>query len=411
MTYRSVTRLLLLGVVLACYALSPGPVEAQPRVVASIDLAPEARWPMAVAVDPTNNRIYVANYDTDNVSVIDGATNTVVATVPVGHGPSELAVNPATNRIYVVSTKSDNRIFVIDGATNTVATTITMDTQPRAVAVDPVTNRVYVTQSDALGKEIVVIDGAANSATRPIVLDSPADDIAVNPHTNRIYVVDGFVEGAADSVSVVDGRTRRIVAKVPVGRMPLWIVVNALTNRIYVATVGGVSVIDGASNTVEGTLPSMALALAVDPATDHIYTFSDNISVYDGATNAIIATVPLEYQFDSVIAPNPTTGRVYVTDVSGNKLLVIEDQPAVVSTPTAVPTTTQTPAPLKSGAGPTPDVPIIQPATGDGPGRSAGSRGVDIAFALAGGGAGGALLLAAGGWLAARELLRTRAGR
>ena len=40
--------------------------------------------PEGVAVNPTTNRIYVANYDSNNVSVIDGASNTVVATVAVG---------------------------------------------------------------------------------------------------------------------------------------------------------------------------------------------------------------------------------------------------------------------------------------------------------------------------------------
>ena len=40
-----------------------------------------------MAVNPTTNRIYVANYDSNNVSVIDGASNTVVATVAVGSQP------------------------------------------------------------------------------------------------------------------------------------------------------------------------------------------------------------------------------------------------------------------------------------------------------------------------------------
>ena len=41
----------------------------------------------SVAVNPNTNLIYVANYVSDNVSVIDGASNTVVATVAVGSGP------------------------------------------------------------------------------------------------------------------------------------------------------------------------------------------------------------------------------------------------------------------------------------------------------------------------------------
>ena len=39
-------------------------------------------------------RAYVANRNDDTVSVIDSATNTVVATVPVGSTPSAVPVTP-----------------------------------------------------------------------------------------------------------------------------------------------------------------------------------------------------------------------------------------------------------------------------------------------------------------------------
>ena len=43
--------------------------------------------PVGVAVDPATNTVYVANQDSGNVSVIDGATNTVTATISVGSNP------------------------------------------------------------------------------------------------------------------------------------------------------------------------------------------------------------------------------------------------------------------------------------------------------------------------------------
>ena len=63
-----------------------------------------------MAVNPTTNRIYVANETSNNVSVIDGATNTVVATVTVGVAPSGVAVNPTTNRIYVANCEQQQRL-------------------------------------------------------------------------------------------------------------------------------------------------------------------------------------------------------------------------------------------------------------------------------------------------------------
>ena len=68
---------------------------------------PPPRWrpgaiPLAVAVNPVTNKIYVANENSNNVTVIDGATNTTT-TVAVGTFPIAVAVNPVTNQIYVAN--------------------------------------------------------------------------------------------------------------------------------------------------------------------------------------------------------------------------------------------------------------------------------------------------------------------
>src|SRR4029077_20926347 len=72
--------------------------------------------PYAVAVNPVSNKIYVVNNYSNNVTVIDGATN-ATTTVGVGSSPLAVAVNPVTNKIYVANAYTNN-ISVIDGATN-----------------------------------------------------------------------------------------------------------------------------------------------------------------------------------------------------------------------------------------------------------------------------------------------------
>jgi YVTN family beta-propeller protein len=63
--------------------------------------------PNAVAVNPATNKIYVPNYVSANVTVIDGATNTTT-TVAAGSGPASVAVNPVTNKIYVANYDSND---------------------------------------------------------------------------------------------------------------------------------------------------------------------------------------------------------------------------------------------------------------------------------------------------------------
>ncbi len=81
-------------------------VQAQPVVTATLPALGGMAQPMAVAINPANNKIYVAGGlgGNDIVTVIDGATNT---TTPInllaGSLPVAVAVNPVTNKVYIVN--------------------------------------------------------------------------------------------------------------------------------------------------------------------------------------------------------------------------------------------------------------------------------------------------------------------
>ena len=275
-----------------------------------------------MAVNPDTNRIYVANPHSNNVSVIDGANNTVVATVAVG-GAADVAVNPNTNRIYVVCV---NKVAVIDGASNTVVAKVAVGSYAEGVAVNPNTNRIYVANSGS--DNVSVIDGTSNRVVATVAVGDAPLGVAVNPNTNRIYVANNRY---SNNVSVIDGASNTVVATVAVGN-GVGVAVNPNTNRIYVTDYwNNVSVIDGASNTVLATVavgiqPS---GVAVNPNTNRIYVTnygyaSQDVSVIDGASNTVVATVAAgSYPYG--VAVNPNTNRVYVTNPGDDTLSGIQE--------------------------------------------------------------------------------------
>ena len=89
-------------------------------------------------------RAYVANFVTNDVSVIDAVTHAVVATVPVGSGPTGVAVTPDGSFIYVTN-GNDNNVSVISAATNTVVATVPVGTFPTGIAITPTGAFAYVT--------------------------------------------------------------------------------------------------------------------------------------------------------------------------------------------------------------------------------------------------------------------------
>jgi YVTN family beta-propeller protein len=78
-------------------------------VIATI---PVDNSPFGVAINPTNGLVYVTNYDSNTVSVINPTTNTVIATIPVGDGisptgPYGVAINPTNGLVYVTNVISE----------------------------------------------------------------------------------------------------------------------------------------------------------------------------------------------------------------------------------------------------------------------------------------------------------------
>ncbi len=138
-----------------------------------------------IAVNPATNLVYVTNPASHRVTVIDGASNKVITTVPVGKAPNGIAVNPATNSIYVTN-NGERSVSVIDGTSHRVRATIPVQPGPAGIAVNPATNRVYVNDGD--GKSVSVVDGAANLVVATIPLDAPSNFSAVLPSSGRIYV-------------------------------------------------------------------------------------------------------------------------------------------------------------------------------------------------------------------------------
>src|SRR2546421_723918 len=84
-------------------------------------------------------RVYVANYGfgvgNGSVSVINTATNSVIANITVAPGPWNMAMSGDGTRLYVSSAGS-NIISVIDTGTNTVSATISVSNSPAGMVLN-----------------------------------------------------------------------------------------------------------------------------------------------------------------------------------------------------------------------------------------------------------------------------------
>jgi YVTN family beta-propeller protein len=274
---------------------------------------------------------YVTNFGSPNiVSVINAATNTVVATVQVGINPSAVAITPDGTHAYVANAAS-NTVSVIGTATNMVVATVPVGNMgiknPQGVAITPDGTHAYVTSTAS--NTVTVIATATNTvvATVPVGINPSA--VAITPDGTDAYVTD---EGS-NTVSVIATANNTVVATVPVGVQPVGVAITPDGTHAYVTSLGSttVSVIDTATNSVAAIVAvgGATWAVAITPDGAHAYVTNVNgvnsvVLVIDTATNTVVATVT-GAGFNPVGVAITLDGTLaYVTSGAGNQVSVID---------------------------------------------------------------------------------------
>ena len=302
----------------------------------------------------------------------------VVASISTGMGfDIALAENSVTKKIYVAGRGSPfgpcewhpGNVAVLDEATNSATLIDPNAVSPHAVAVNSVTNKIYVADYgdvEPLGcgtnpGKVTVLDGATNTATD--IIDPNATGpigIAVNSATNQIYVANWL----SGNVTVIDGATNAVTTlSDPNAALPFAVAVNSVTNKTYIANEGSlvvlgtnpgnVTVIDGATNALTTVTDPNAFvpdSVAINSMTNKIYVANQgsllhngnnpgNVTVIDGETNATTTiTDPNAITpggGDSLgfgVAVNSVTDKIYVVNEYSHNVTVIDGTSNAVTT-------------------------------------------------------------------------------
>jgi YVTN family beta-propeller protein len=153
------------------------------KVVATITVGSE---PFDLAVTPDGNDVYVVNYASSSVSVINASLNTVVGTVALGSqdGPTRVTITPdGTSALVLAGTN----IYVISTSTNTLVNTIALGSDfGMGLAVTPDGTQLYVSRFHG---GLSIFDLSTYQVEKTLTLGNATWNVAISPDGKSAYVL------------------------------------------------------------------------------------------------------------------------------------------------------------------------------------------------------------------------------
>lgn len=234
----------------------------------------------------------------NQVCIVDVATNTLVNTIPVGNGAYGLAITPDGTTAYVAN-YYDSTISVINIASGMVTDTFALGPNPLGVAITPNGQFTYITFTGGVS----VVSTSNNQVETTI---GPFQGAAayglypnITPNGEFVYV-NSNATTSPGLVTVISTATNTIVGTIDVGSNPISAAISPDSSTVYVDNLGNstISIINTATNTVTATVPAGGSQTAggddfLTPDGSVLWVLNqNNIAQISTATDAVIAQLP-----------------------------------------------------------------------------------------------------------------------
>ena len=209
--------------------------------LSSVATMPLGRRPRGIASSPDRTTLYVAlsgspsappgvdektlpppDRSADGIGVVDIRQGKLIKVLPSGPDPEQVAVSQDGSRAYVPS-ENGATLSVIDTAKLAVTKTIALGTVMRAMGTAMAADGKHVYVTTGRSKMLLTVHTATNDVTGSIEVGTRPWGMAIAPDGRTIYTANG----PSNDVSVVDLATSQVTKKIPVGRGPWGVAVVA----------------------------------------------------------------------------------------------------------------------------------------------------------------------------------------
>lgn len=245
-----------------------------------------------IAISPDGSKVYITNYDSSYISVINTADNSI-STIRVSQPASGICISPDGSKLYLTN-NSTNTISVVSTATNTVTNTINTGSGPMKICINPAGTRLYVT--NYAGFSVSVVNTATNTVISTIPVGTYPDGIDITPDGSVVYAVNSN----SNTISVINTTTNTVVNTIAgfnypyvsgkfIGYLPgTWLGINSpdwndpsnwLGGAVPTSTSDAQIIVSGLYQPVIGSANAVCKNLTINPGASLTITGSDSLTV------------------------------------------------------------------------------------------------------------------------------------
>jgi YVTN family beta-propeller protein len=293
--------------------------------------------PIGIALNRQGTIAYVADEDSNAVSVVDLKGDRVVATISTGPTPLGVALSPNGNELYVATMAG---LDVISTLKDRVTRTVEVGDGSSGVAISPNGAYAYVTAFDhpqnvqpspsgPSAGGVSIVETSNDRVVGIVGTISAPENIVVSPNGRYVYLDSAWGDGRS-FLQVVAVASKKVVATIDQpGYQVSDIAIDPDGSMLYETADQAnlkvtVRVLSPSTNRLVGEAftPNPALSLAFNPKGNEVFLCDGNgtaLTVLDPATRQVLETVPL------TAAPIGYAPVAIALSPSGRQAFVVHD--------------------------------------------------------------------------------------
>jgi YVTN family beta-propeller protein len=291
--------------------------------------------------------VLVSNEGSDDLSLVDAASGSVLRTLPIGKRPRGLHVSRDGKRLFVALSgsprggpnvdesqlpppdRSQDGIGILDLERDAMVGKFSSGNDPETVDASPDGRMLAVANEDSA--QASLIDSETGELLARIEVGLEPEGVRFSPDGRFVYVT----SEASQRVDVIDVGARSVIARIPTGQRPRNVIFTPDGARAFVSCElsGRVDVIDArqhralASIEIEGSPKPLPMGMALDGSRNKLYVTlgrAGEVAVIDSLALRLLERIPSVGARPWGIVLSPDGAKIYTANGPSGDITVID---------------------------------------------------------------------------------------